>query len=65
MCGRFALKALALELVRRFVLDECTDLKPRYNIPPGTEIAAIRHSPRGNVCCTCCAGAWYRTGRRT
>lgn len=47
MCGRFALKAPRSELVRRFVLDECTDLKPRYNIPPGTEIASIRHSPEG------------------
>jgi putative SOS response-associated peptidase YedK len=47
MCGRFALKATPAELVTRFGLDECVDLKPRYNIPPGTEIAAIRLSPEG------------------
>ncbi len=47
MCGRFALKAPPAELIKRFNLDECADLKPRYNIPPGTEIAAIRQSPEG------------------
>lgn len=47
MCGRFALKAPPAELVQRFDLDECVDLKPRYNIPPGTDIAAIRLSPEG------------------
>lgn len=47
MCGRFALKAPPAELVQRFCLDECADLKPRYNIPPGTDIAAIRLSPEG------------------
>lgn len=47
MCGRFALKAPPAELIARFGLDECADLKPRYNIPPGTDIAAIRRSPEG------------------
>jgi putative SOS response-associated peptidase YedK len=47
MCGRFVLKATPAELITRFGLDECVDLKPRYNIPPGTEIAAIRQSPEG------------------
>jgi putative SOS response-associated peptidase YedK len=47
MCGRFALKAPPAELVQRFGLDECADLKARYNIPPGTDIAAIRLSPKG------------------
>jgi putative SOS response-associated peptidase YedK len=47
MCGRFALKAPAAELVKYFGLDECVDLMQRYNIPPGTEIAAIRQSPAG------------------
>ena len=47
MCGRFALKAKPEELIRIFGLDECVDLKPRYNIPPGTDIAAIRLSPEG------------------
>jgi putative SOS response-associated peptidase YedK len=47
MCGRFALKAPRSELVARFRLDDCVDLEPRYNIPPGTGIAAIRLSPEG------------------
>jgi putative SOS response-associated peptidase YedK len=47
MCGRFVLKATPAELITHFGLDECVDLKPRYNIPPGTEIAAIRQSPEG------------------
>lgn len=47
MCGRFALKAPPAELIKHFGLDECTNLKPRYNIPPGTDIAAIRKSPEG------------------
>lgn len=47
MCGRFALKAPPSELIARFGLDECADLIPRYNIPPGTDIAVIRQSPEG------------------
>lgn len=47
MCGRYALKAKPEELIKLFGLDECADLKPRYNIPPGTDIAAIRQSPEG------------------
>ena len=47
MCGRFALKAPPAELVTYFGLDECMDFEPRYNIPPGTEIAVIRQSPEG------------------
>lgn len=47
MCGRFALKATPAELVTRFGLDECADFGPRYNIPPGTDIPVIRHSPEG------------------
>ena len=47
MCGRFALKDPRAELVTIFGLDECADVDPRYNIPPGTDIAAIRQSPEG------------------
>ena len=47
MCGRFALKAPPAELVARFGLDECAAFKPRYNIPPGTDIPVIRQSPEG------------------
>ena len=45
MCGRYVLKAKPADLIKVFGLDECVDLKPRYNIPPGTDIAAIRQSP--------------------
>ena len=41
MCGRYVLKAKPADLIKVFGLDECVDLKPRYNIPPGTNIAAI------------------------
>ena len=47
MCGRFALYATPEQLIDYFGLDECADLTPRYNIPPGTDIAAIRQSPEG------------------
>lgn len=47
MCGRFALYATPEQLIDYFGLDECADLTPRYNISPGTDIAAIRHSPEG------------------
>ncbi len=47
MCGRFALKTPRARLSERFGLAECMDLVPRYNIPPGTEVAAIRVSPEG------------------
>lgn len=47
MCGRFALKAPPAELITRFGLDECVELGPRYNIPPGTDIPVIRQSPEG------------------
>lgn len=47
MCGRFALYATPKQLIDYFGLDECADLTPAYNIPPGTDIAAIRQSPEG------------------
>ena len=47
MCGRYALKTPASELVTRFGLDEVVDVAPRYNISPGTDIPTIRYSPEG------------------
>jgi putative SOS response-associated peptidase YedK len=47
VCGRFVLKTPAGELARIFSLDEYPDLLPRFNIPPGTDIPVIRHSPEG------------------
>jgi putative SOS response-associated peptidase YedK len=46
MCGRFALKnPRALKVA--FDLVEEPELKPRYNIAPGQDIAIIRFSPAG------------------
>ena len=47
MCGRFALKTPTSELASHFKLDEAVEVSPRYNIAPGTDIPAIRHSPEG------------------
>jgi putative SOS response-associated peptidase YedK len=47
MCGRYALKTSPADLVRRFGLADCADYQARYNIPPGTDIPVIRHSPAG------------------
>jgi putative SOS response-associated peptidase YedK len=47
MCGRYVLKTKPEDLIRIFSLDECANLKPRYNIPPGTDVSCIRQSPEG------------------
>ena len=47
MCGRFVLTTPASELATCFRLDERVDIVPRFNIAPGTDIPAIRHSPDG------------------
>ena len=65
MCGRCVLKATPAELITRFGLDECVDLKPRYNILPGTKIAAIRLSPEGQVLCGLVGVAGGEGGIRT
>jgi putative SOS response-associated peptidase YedK len=47
MCGRFALKHTPVEIASHFSLAECADFDARFNIPPGTNIPVIRHSPEG------------------
>ena len=47
MCGRFVLTTPASELATCFRLDELVDIVRRFNIAPGTDIPAIRHSPDG------------------
>jgi putative SOS response-associated peptidase YedK len=47
MCGRFVLKNTPVEIASHFGLAECADFVPRFNIPPGTNIPVIRHSPEG------------------
>ena len=42
MCGRFTLRTNAKEIARHFVLADVPTLKPRYNIAPTQDVAAIR-----------------------
>lgn len=45
MCGRFALKATATELIDHFKLLACPDFSPRFNIAPTSQIPIIRWKP--------------------
>ncbi len=47
MCGRFALATDPERLVSLFDVERVPELKPRYNIAPGQDIAAIRVSQEG------------------
>lgn len=47
MCGRYVLSTRPEVLSAHFGLDEYCDYPPRWNIPPGTDIPVIRHSPQG------------------
>lgn len=42
MCGRFTLRTPTKEIVEAFGLAEAPGLKPRYNIAPTQQVAAIR-----------------------
>ena len=45
MCGRYALKATAGELIEHFKLLSCPDFAERYNIAPQSIITVIRQKP--------------------
>ena len=45
MCGRYALYGPVTRLRKAFVLAECPEFEPRYNIPPTTEVLIIRQRP--------------------
>ena len=45
MCGRYALKATAAELIEHFQLLACPDFPPRWNIAPQSSIPVIRQKP--------------------
>lgn len=47
MCGRFTLAASANTLAEQFALPVPRDLRPRYNIAPGTPILAVRQGADG------------------
>jgi putative SOS response-associated peptidase YedK len=42
MCGRFTLRTPTKDIVKAFGLTEAPDLKPRFNIAPTQQVAAIR-----------------------
>jgi len=42
MCGRFAFWAPKRRLVEEFSLEDAPEIRPRYNIAPGQDIAAVR-----------------------
>jgi putative SOS response-associated peptidase YedK len=50
LCGRFLLVSSSKELAEQFELDETPEIRPRYNLAPSQEIAAIRlhHGPQAN-----------------
>lgn len=45
MCGRYALKATATELIDHFRLISCPEFSPRFNIAPTSQIPVIRWKP--------------------
>ncbi len=48
MCGRFTLTAPPAQIAELFDLGESPDLRPRYNVAPGQEIATVQQEPEGN-----------------
>jgi putative SOS response-associated peptidase YedK len=42
MCGRFTLRTPTKDIVRAFGLSDALELKPRFNIAPTQQVAAIR-----------------------
>jgi putative SOS response-associated peptidase YedK len=45
MCGRFTLRTPSKDIVAAFGLIDAPDLKPRFNIAPTQQIAAIKLDP--------------------
>jgi putative SOS response-associated peptidase YedK len=45
MCGRYALKTTAAELIEHFQLLACPEFSPRFNIAPQSIIPVIRYKP--------------------
>lgn len=45
MCGRFTLRTPTKDIVKAFSLTDAPDLKPRFNIAPTQQIAAIKLNP--------------------
>jgi putative SOS response-associated peptidase YedK len=45
MCGRFTLRTPTKDIVKAFGLGDAPELKPRYNIAPTQQIAAVKLDP--------------------
>lgn len=45
MCGRFTLRTPMSKLIQQFELDEGFDVRPRYNVAPTQNVAAVRKLP--------------------
>lgn len=56
MCGRYTLTAPGDAIVEAFSLPEVPDLRPRYNIAPTQEVAAVRRGKEGR------GFAWLKWG---
>lgn len=50
MCGRYALKATAGEMIEHFKLLSCLDFAERYNIAPRSIIPVIRSGSHVLIC---------------
>jgi putative SOS response-associated peptidase YedK len=49
MCGRFTLRTPTKDIVKAFGLADAPDIKPRYNIAPTQQIAAIKLDPETGI----------------
>lgn len=47
VCGRFTLTVPPAQIADAFDLDEAPDLRPRFNLAPGQEIATVQQAPEG------------------
>jgi hypothetical protein len=67
MCGRFTLRTPTKDIVKAFGLTDALDLKPRFNIAPTQQIAAIKLDPETGTShnplvfrCSRCSGGRIR-----
>ena len=47
MCGRFTLTAPPSQIAELFDLDELPDLRPRFNVAPGQDVATVQQPGEG------------------
>jgi putative SOS response-associated peptidase YedK len=49
MCGRFTFRTTTKDIVKAFGLVDAFDLRPRYNIAPTQQVAAIKLDPESGT----------------